>query len=89
MTEKLIGSLKNKRIAILGLAFKPNTDDMREAVSIKIINKLLKKRGEVSAYDPAAVGNAKRILGEKITFASTAQECLQEADCCIIVTEGG
>lgn len=83
----LIGEIKHKRIAILGLAFKPDTDDMREAVSIKIINKLLKEEAEISAYDPAATDNAKKIFGEKITYASSMEKCLHKADCCIVVTE--
>jgi len=87
MTEKLIGTLQNKRIAILGLAFKPNTDDIREAVSIKIISKLLQKGAKVSVYDPAAMENTEKIFREKITYASSTHKCLQKADCCIIVTE--
>lgn len=87
MVKKLIGSLQNKRIAILGLAFKPNTDDMRNAVSIKIIKRLLQEGAEVSAYDPAAVRNAKKIFREKITYASSMCKCLQDTDCCVIVTE--
>jgi len=84
---KMLGSLKNKRIAILGLAFKPNTDDMREAVSIKIINKLLQEGAEVVAYDPKAMRNAKEIFGNNIQYASSEIQCIKDADCCIIVTE--
>lgn len=82
-----MGNLENKRIAILGLAFKPNTDDMREAVSIKIINKLLEEKAEIIAYDPMAIENARKIFGEKIKYASSAIDCIKNADCCIIVTE--
>jgi len=63
--KELIGSLEGKRISILGLSFKPNTDDMREAVSIKIIESLLKEGAEVIAYDPKAMDNAKKIFGKK------------------------
>lgn len=87
LSKRLIGDLKGKRIAILGLAFKPNTDDMREAVAIKIINKLLEEGAKINAYDPAAVINAKRIFLNKIEYASSTIECLKNADCCIIVTE--
>jgi len=87
LAKKLIGNLENKRIAILGLAFKPNTDDMREAVSIKIINKLLEEKAEIIAYDPMAIENARKIFGEKIKYASSAIDCIKNADCCIIVTE--
>jgi len=64
LCKKLLGELKNKRIAILDLAFKPNTDDMREAPSITIIRQLLKERAEVVAYDPVTIPNAKTILKE-------------------------
>jgi UDPglucose 6-dehydrogenase len=85
--KKLLGKLKDKRIAILGLAFKPNSDDMREAPSIVIIRQLLKEGAKVVAYDPAAISNAKAIFKEEIEYASSALECLKGADCCILVTE--
>ena len=84
--EKL-AEFKGKRIAILGLAFKPNTDDMREARSIPIINQLLKEGANMTAYDPAAIPNAKKIFENKIKYANSAIECLKNADCCILVTE--
>jgi len=87
LAKGLLGTLQGKRIAILGLAFKPNTDDMREAVSIKIINALLEDRAEIVSYDPAAMDNAKKIFGDRIKYASSAIECISGADCCIIVTE--
>lgn len=82
-----LGTLKGKRIAILGLAFKPDTDDIREARSIKLINRLLKQRATVTAYDPLAVTNVKNILKKKIRYTSSAIECLKKADCAILVTE--
>jgi UDPglucose 6-dehydrogenase len=87
LCKTLIGNLKGKRVAILGLAFKPNTDDMREAVAIKIINSLLEEGANITAYDPAAISNAKGMFKNKIEYASSAIECLKNADCCIIVTE--
>lgn len=89
LAKKNIGSLQNKRIAVLGLAFKPNTDDMRGARSIPIINHLLNEGAKIIAYDPAAVPKAKSIFGEKISYASSTIQCLKDADCCIIVTEWG
>jgi len=74
-------------VAVLGLAFKPDTDDMREAVSTKVINKLLEEGANVVAYDPKAVANARHIFGDKIEYASSSIECLSDAECCIIVTE--
>jgi len=87
LAEELLRDLKGKRIAILGLAFKADTNDMRNAVSIKLINELLKKNAIVLAYDPAAVKNAKRIFGNKIKYANSARECLRRAKAAIIVTE--
>ena len=80
-------TLKGKKIAILGLAFKPNTDDMREARSIKIITQLVKQGAKVTAYDPLATSNAKEILRERVSYASSAIECLKNADCAVLVTE--
>jgi len=87
LCKRLLGDLKNKRIAILGLAFKPNTDDIREAVAIKIINSLLEEGANITAYDPAAIPNAKSMFQNKIEYASSAIECLKNADCSIIATE--
>lgn len=85
--KKELKHLKGKKIAILGLAFKPNTDDIREAQSIKIINQLEKEGATITAYDPMAIPNAKKILKEKINYASSAIECLKNADCAILATE--
>jgi len=87
LCRKLLGGLQGQRVAILGLAFKSNTDDLREAVSIKIINKLLNEGAHIVAYDPAATNKAKRIFEERIGYATSAIECINGADCCIIVTE--
>lgn len=85
--KELLDNLKNKRIAILGLAFKPDTDDMREARVIPIINQLLEEGANVTAYDHVAMLTAKTIFKNKIQYATSAIECLKNADCCIIVTE--
>lgn len=85
--RELLGDLKGKKIAILGLAFKPNTDDIRGAVSIKVIDKLLQEGAEVCAYDPAAIENVRRVFGKKILLANSAEECIEGTDCCIIATE--
>jgi UDPglucose 6-dehydrogenase len=62
------GDLKGRKFALWGLAFKPKTDDMREAPSLVIIEKLLEAGAEVTAYDPVAINEARRILGDKITL---------------------
>jgi UDPglucose 6-dehydrogenase len=80
------GGLKGKRIAVLGLAFKPNTDDMRDAPSIPLINSLLERGAEVSAFDPVAREQAERIF-PGIQFATDAYEAADGADGLVIVTE--
>jgi len=87
LARELIGELKDKRVAILGLSFKPNTDDMREAVSLKVIDHLLANGASVVGYDPLSIDNAKKVLGRRISFAPTANDALRGSDCCIIVTE--
>jgi UDPglucose 6-dehydrogenase len=87
LAKKLIGNLAGKRVAVLGLAFKPNTDDMREAVSVRVINELLEEGANVVAYDPKAVVNARYVFGDKIEYAKSSIECLEDAECCIVVTE--
>jgi UDPglucose 6-dehydrogenase len=82
-----LGSLKRKRVAVLGLSFKSGTDDMREARSIMVINELLKLRAEVTVYDPAAMENARQIFRRKITYATSERNCIEGTDCCIVATE--
>ena len=82
-------SLKGKHFALWGLAFKPNTDDMREASSRVLINELIKVGATITAYDPVAMDEGKRIFKDEknITFADTQNEALKNADALIIVTE--
>jgi UDPglucose 6-dehydrogenase len=84
---KHFGDLKGKTIALWGLSFKPQTDDMREAPSVVIINNLLEAGVTVKAYDPVAMHEAKRILGESITYAMDQYEALIDADGLMVVTE--
>ncbi len=81
------GDLKDKTIAIWGLSFKPRTDDMREAPAVVIIEKLLNHGAKVKAYDPVAVDEAKKQLGDSIEYAPDQYEALIEADALILVTE--
>jgi UDPglucose 6-dehydrogenase len=85
--KRTLRSLNGKRVAVLGLAFKPETDDMREAVSVSLIQALLTEGARVVVYDPAAIDNARRILGHDVSYARDSLECLEDADCCVIVTE--
>lgn len=81
------GDVAGKKIAILGLAFKPETDDMRESPSIELITELTKKGALVTAYDPAAIEEAKQHLPASVTYAETTAACLKGADCAVLVTE--
>jgi UDPglucose 6-dehydrogenase len=80
-------NLLGLHIAVWGLAFKPKTDDMREAPSLVLIDKLLESGASVTAYDPVAMKEAYRILGDKITFAKDQYEACIDADALVLVTE--
>jgi UDPglucose 6-dehydrogenase len=85
--EYFKGNLTGKKIALWGLAFKPNTDDIREAPSLYMIDSLLKKGAKVTAFDPEAMENVKNLLGKKIDYTEDAYEALKDADALLIVTE--
>jgi len=82
---KLLNS--KKIIAILGLAFKKDTDDLREAVSVKLVKNLLKKGLKIQVHDPMALINFKNTFHEKISYHKKIEDCLDGANCCIILTE--
>jgi UDPglucose 6-dehydrogenase len=81
------GNLRDKRLAVWGLSFKPRTNDMRDAPAIKIIESLLADGAAVAAYDPEATDEAKRIFGGRIQLSSSNYGCLEGADALLIVTE--
>ncbi len=83
----VVGDLHGQTIALLGLAFKPNTDDMRDAPSVDIAHMLLSKGARVKGYDPVAMSVAARVLPPSVELASDAYECARDADAVIIVTE--
>jgi UDPglucose 6-dehydrogenase len=88
--EKLqshFGSLRNRTVAVWGLAFKPRTDDMREAPSIALINRLLHAKAKVQAFDPQARAVARRVFGRKIILADKSYNALEGADALVIATE--
>ena len=85
--KKYFGDLKGKHFAMWGLSFKPNTDDMREAPSVVIINQLLEAGATVSAYDPVAMEEAKHDLKDTITYAKDEYAALEGADALLVVTE--
>lgn len=79
--------LSGKQFALWGLAFKPNTDDIREAPALEIIEKLIQAGATVTAFDPEAMNNVKGVLGDKIQYAESQYDCLQNADALIVATE--
>jgi UDPglucose 6-dehydrogenase len=83
------GNLSGKKIAIWGLAFKPDTDDIREAPALEIIEDLLKQGAEISSFDPEAMPNVKQRFGDKIAFSDSEYDALHNADALIICTEWG
>jgi len=91
LLPKVISYFKNdisgKKIALWGLAFKPNTDDIREAPALKIIEELTAKGATVIAYDPEAMENVKKEIGDKITYAQNQYDALEDADALLIATE--
>jgi UDPglucose 6-dehydrogenase len=79
--------IKHKTIGVLGLSFKPNTDDIREAPSIEIIQALSKEGAKVKAYDPQAMGKAKQALGDGVKFCKDPYEVCKGSECLLIITE--
>ena len=85
---KSMNLLKPKTtVSILGLAFKKNTDDIREAVSIKLVKNLIKKNLKIKVHDPMAINNFKKIFENKISYHKNVIDCLKNSNCCIILTE--
>ncbi len=87
MTKEKLGNLSSKKITILGTAFKPNTDDIRDSIAIELIKKLLKKKAKITIHDPKAMKNTKRIFEEKINYAETMKDALSKSECVIIMTQ--
>jgi UDPglucose 6-dehydrogenase len=85
--EKHFGTLKGKTIAVWGLAFKPRTDDMREAPATVLIERLLALGAKVQAFDPAAMPVAKKIFGNRVTLAAKSYAALAGADALAVITE--
>lgn len=89
--EKIRGhfgdDLTGRRFAVWGIAFKPRTDDIREAPSLVLVEDLLAAGAEVAVFDPEAMDNARRVLGDRVTFAESAHDALEGADALAVVTE--
>jgi UDPglucose 6-dehydrogenase len=87
MENHFKGSLAGKHFALWGLAFKPNTDDIREAPALTIIDALLQRGATVTAFDPEATSHVKQVVGDTIHYAPNQYEALENADALIIATE--
>jgi UDPglucose 6-dehydrogenase len=87
MIAKAMGLLEGRVVAVLGLAFKPNTDDMREAKSVEVIERLLERGASVRAYDPVAMANARSVLPPAVTYCESPYEAAAGADAVALVTE--
>jgi UDPglucose 6-dehydrogenase len=87
LVEYFNDNLKDKTIAIWGLAFKPNTDDMREAPALVIIDKLLKAGAKVRVYDPVAMNECKRRIGNVVEYSENQYDAVKNADALLLVTE--
>ncbi len=85
--RKVLSPLDGKTVAVLGLAFKPNTDDMREAKSVEVIEQLQAAGATVRAYDPVATDNARALLPAGVTYSASPYEAAQDADAVVLVTE--
>jgi UDPglucose 6-dehydrogenase len=86
MAEKLAGDLRGKRVAVLGLAFKQGTDDIRDSTAIEVVHEFLQKGADVVVFDPAAMENARTVLGAQVHYAKTPEACISAADVCIMAT---
>ena len=90
MVKKLqdkLGILQGKTIALWGLAFKPETDDLREAPALVVIDKLLTAGAEIKVYDPVAMAECKRKIGEKVTYCKDMYDAVFDADALAVLTE--
>ena len=85
--KQRLGKLASKRITVLGTAFKPNTDDIRDSIAIELIKKLQKKKANIIIHDPKAMKNTERVFGDKINYAKTVVDALSKSQCVIIMTQ--
>jgi len=85
--ENTLGALAAKRITVLGTAFKPNTDDVRDSIAIELIKKLLKKKAKITVHDPKAIRNTRNIFGGKICYDESITRALNNSHCAIIMTQ--
>ena len=86
LLEKKLNGISSKRITVMGTSFKPNTDDIRDSISIKLIRKLLKKKSRITVYDPKALENTKKVFGDEISYENSIIDALSKSQCAIFMT---
>ena len=86
LLEKKLNGISSRKITVMGTSFKPNTDDIRDSISIKLIKKLLKKKSKITVYDPKALENTKNIFGDKISYENSIIDALSKSQCAIFMT---
>ena len=87
LIKQKLGDISSKRITVLGTAFKPNTDDVRDSVAITLIKKLLKRKAKITIHDPKATENTMKIFGGKIRYSKSINDALSKSQCAIIMTQ--
>ena len=87
ITKQRLGDLTSKRITILGTAFKPNTDDIRDSIAIELIKKFLKRKTKITVHDPKAMNNTRNVFGDRIKYAKSIDEALLKSQCVVIMTQ--
>ncbi len=87
ITKHRLGNISGKKISILGTAFKPNTDDIRDSIGIELIKKFLKKNAIIIVHDPRAIKNTRNLFGEKISYSNSITDALSKSHCAIIMTQ--
>ena len=87
ITKQRLGDLTSKRITILGTAFKPNTDDIRDSIAIELIEKFLKRKAKITVHDPKAIKNTRNIFENRIRYAKSVRDALSKSQCVIIMTQ--
>ena len=86
LIEKKLKKVSTKNITIMGTAFKPNTDDVRDSLSVELIRKLLKRKAKITIYDPRAMENTKKIFGNRILYKNSMTDALEKSQCAVFMT---
>ena len=87
ITKQRLGDLTSKRITILGTAFKPDTDDIRDSIAVELIKKFLKRKTKITVHDPKAMKNTRNVFGDRIRYAKSIDEALLKSQCVVIMTQ--